>query len=125
MVGTMNAELGTPSKVRMATDVRMKVNEFLVRVPCDMFGTQESGEHCFVTKFPSSPEIQVVSKLMRNMGPKERVEYCFSLVRTWPRLLTAVCEYDESRLKRKALIDRRNSKKRKAHMDRKVHKLEE
>ena len=62
---------------------------------------------------------------MRNMGPKERVEYCFSLVRTWPRLLTAVRQYDESRLKRKALIDRRNSKKRKAHMDRKVHKLED
>ena len=110
----------------MATDVRMKVNVFLVRVPCDMFGTQESGEHCFVTNFPSSPEIQGVSKLMRNMGPKERVEYCFSLVRTWPTLLTAVREYDESRLKRKALIDRRNSKKRKAlHMDRKDHKLEE
>ena len=62
---------------------------------------------------------------MRNMGPKDRVEYWFSLVRTWPRLLTAVREYDENSLKRKALIDRRNSKKRKAHMDRKDHKLEE
>jgi hypothetical protein len=114
-----------PCKVRMTTDVRMKVNVVLVRVPCDMLGTQESGEHCLVTKFPSSPEIQRVSKLMHSMGPKELLEYCFSLVRTWPRLLTAVREYDESRLKRKAVIDRRNSRKRKAHMDRKDNKLED
>jgi hypothetical protein len=114
-----------PCKVRMATDIRMKVNVVLVRVPCDMFGTQESGEHCFVTKLPSSPEIHRVSKLMHNMGPTERVEYCFTLVCTWPRLLTAVREYDESRLKRKAVMDRRNSKKRQAHMDRRDHKLED
>ena len=108
----MQAAVGTPPKVRKTTHVGMQESEFLVRVPVDMFGTLESGEHCFVKTVPSSNTVEGVSKLMRNMGAKERVEHCFSLVRTWPRLLAAVREYDEGEVAR-ALKEQRQ-----AHKDR-------
>ena len=108
----MQAAVGTQPKVRKTTHVGMQVNEFLVRAPVDMFGTRESGEHCFVKTVPSSNTVEGGSKLLRSMEAKERVEHCFSLVRTWPRLLAAVREYDEGE------VACALKKQRQAHKDR-------
>ena len=122
--GAMQAAVGTPPKVRKTTHVGMQESEFLVRVPVDMFGTLESGEHCFVKTAPSSNTVEGVSKLMRNMGAKERVEHCFSLVRTWPRLLAAVREYDEGEVARALKNQRHKDRMRKNTKDAKLKNTE-
>jgi hypothetical protein len=101
----------------------MRETEFLIQVPVDMFGTlEESGEHCFVKTFPCTNTVDGVSKLMHNMGAKERVEFCFSLVRTWPRLLAAVREYDEGTVAR-TLKKQRQANKDRMRKNTKDHKL--
>jgi hypothetical protein len=103
----------------------MQERAFLVQVPVDMFGTlEESGEHCFVKTFPCTNTVDGVSKLMRNMGAKERVEFCFSLVRTWPRLLAAVREYDEGEVARTLKNQRHKDRMRKNTKDAKLKKTE-
>jgi hypothetical protein len=121
--GAMQAAEGTPPKVRKTTHVGMRETEFLIQVPVDMFGTlEESGEHCFVKTFPCTNTVDGVSKLMHNMGAKERVEFCFSLVRTWPRLLAAVREYDEGEVARTLKNQRHRDRIRKKTKDAKLNK---